>query len=425
MVITDSTSAVAARFFAPALELIASCTHQRVCHELSDAQWLLVGVHRCLMPQPSGRGFLQALASLDPALCPANSHFFGSLNSERRLSLCAELNSRLCELGRSRLPDALAAFSALNGFDVHAADGHFHAHAVHDPADEEGKKHAMGHLFMRNLRTGMLSHLTACDQVGRKKEHDVRALKRTAAKALRQGARKGRKVLVAYDRAVIDFKMMYDWKQGSGIYVITRCKDNLAFAWLGSLPFDRADEINAGVIDDELVGAGPDAVPMRRITFHDVAGGRSFEFLTNLNDPGVPPGLLAFVYRMRWDIEKSFDEFKNKLGEKKAWATSATAKSMQAQFMCLSANLLHLFEHELATKEGITNIGEESRRAKRLEKAKEAAWGQGTVLPKAMRIVQKLTQHTLKLIRWIGVQLWLDVPWKRACAALMLLYANL
>jgi hypothetical protein len=425
MVITDSSSAVAARFFAPALDLIPACGHQRFCHELSDAQWLRVGVHRCLMPQPSGRGFLQTLGSLDPELCPGNSHFFESLKSERRLKLCAELNALLCELGRARLPDALAAFKALDGFDVHAADGHFHAHAAHDPADADGKKHAMGHLFMRNLRTGMMSHLTACDQVARKKEHDVRALKRTSPKALRQGASKGRKVLLAYDRAIIDFRLLHEWKQGSGIYVVTRCKENLALIKCGHLPFDRADAINAGVMDDELVGTGTAGLLMRRITFHDVLGGRTFEFLTNLNDSSVPPGLLAFVYRMRWDIEKSFDEFKNKLGEKKAWATSATAKSMQAQFMCLSANLLHLLEHELAAREGITNIAEEARRAKRLVKAKAVAKDKNMVLPAALCSVQKLTQHTLKLIRWVGVQLWLDIPWKQACAALVALYANL
>ena len=253
----------------------------------------------------------------------------------------------------------------------------------------------------------------------------MRALKRTTIQALRQGAPKGRKVLLAYDRAVIDFRMIHQWKQGSGIYVVTRCKENLVFIKCGHLPFDHTDEINAGVMDDELVGTGTAGLMMRRITFNDVLSGRTFEFLTNLNDSSVPPGLLAFVYRMRWDIEKSFDEFKNKLGQKKAWATSATAKSMQAQFMCLSANLLHLFEHQLAATESITNVAEEARRAKRLEKAHAVAEDHNTVLPKALARVQNLTQHSLKLIRWLGVQLWLDIPWKQACAALMVLYASL
>ena len=51
----------------------------------------------------------------------------------------------------------------------------------------------------------------------RKKKRDIRALKRTTLAALRQGAAKGRKVLYIWDRAGIDFKQWYDWKQGSGI----------------------------------------------------------------------------------------------------------------------------------------------------------------------------------------------------------------
>jgi len=58
-----------------------------------------------------------------------------------------------------------------------------------------------------------------------------------------------------------------------------------------------------------------------------------FEFLTNVTDHNVPPGVLAYLYKMRWNIEKSFDEIKNKLGEQKAWASTPTAKSMQAQFL--------------------------------------------------------------------------------------------
>jgi hypothetical protein len=49
---------------------------------------------------------------------------------------------------------------------------------------------------------------------------------------------------------------------------------------------------------------------------------------------------------MRRDVEKSFDEMKNKLRERKAWASSATAKQMQAQLVCLTLNLVLLMEGE-------------------------------------------------------------------------------
>ena len=192
----------------------------------------------------------------------------------------------------------------------------------------------------------------------------------------------------------------------------------------GDLPFDRADEINAGVQADELVGSATGGVLMRRVTFLDVLTGITYEYLTNLLESSVAPGVIAHLYKMRWNIEKSFDEVKNKLGEKKAWATSATAKSMQAQFICLSVNLLQLIEHELG-REGIHNDPEEKRRAQRLDQAKAQAASQNTVLPKALIMLQQITQHSVKLIRWVATQLWLNVPWKQACAALVALYARL
>lgn len=412
------------RFFKPALDLLPGCLHQRLCPELSDADWLRIGVERCLAPQTSGRGFLQTLASFAPALCPDNSHFFESLKSERRLSLCAELNARLCAHARQVLPDALAAFPCLAGFDIHAGDGHYHAHAVHDAADSKGDKHAVGHLYARNLRSGTLSHLTVNDQIARKKEHDIRGLKRQTIDTLRQGARTGRKVLYIWDRAGIDFQQWHQWKQGSGIYLLSRCKANMALIKCGVLPFDGNDEINAGVQSDELVGSATGGVLLRRVTFLDVLTGITYEYLTNLLESSVPPGVIAQLYKMRWDIEKSFDEVKNKLGEKKAWASSATAKSMQAQFICLSVNLLQLIEHELG-EEGIVNEPELERRATRLKAAQKQAANQNAVLPKMMVMMQRMTQHSVKLIRWVAAQLRIDAPWKVACVALVALYAKL
>jgi hypothetical protein len=287
------------------------------------------------------------------------------------------------------LPDVLAPFAVLNDYDVYAGDGHFHAHAAHDPADADGGKHATGHLFLRNLRTGMLSHLATLDQVARRKEHDLRPLnERVTPAMLRQGARKGRKVILAYDRAVIDYKLWARWKQGSGIYVITRAKENASLLKSADLPFNREDTINAGVLSDELVGPHSHGMMLRRIKFYDVINDREFVFLTNVLTAEMSPGALAFLYRMRWNIEKSFDEFKNKLGENKAWASSPTAKTMQAQFMCLSANLLTLFEHQMSVGEKITNEPEIKRRAQRLEQAREMAREQNTHLPQALQMVQ-------------------------------------
>jgi hypothetical protein len=71
-----------------------------------------------------------------------------------------------------------------------------------------------------------MTHLTVSDQVERKKEHDMPALKRQDTLTLRQGAAKGSKVLYVWDRAGIDFPQWFKWKE-SGIYFLSREKENM------------------------------------------------------------------------------------------------------------------------------------------------------------------------------------------------------
>lgn len=56
-------------------------------------------------------------------------------------------------------------------------------------ADDDAVQPAAGagHLFTLNLRTHALSHLCVADQAERKKEHDMRALKRQDIDTLWQG----------------------------------------------------------------------------------------------------------------------------------------------------------------------------------------------------------------------------------------------
>lgn len=426
MAAINLSSPVFSEFIAPALPLIELCDCSRHCPELSDSRWLTLGLARCLEAHVSGRSFLQTLASHAPELCPDNAHFFESLKSPRRLQLNRELNAKLCSLAHTVLPDALSAFTCLDEFDVYAGDGHAIEHACHDPRDEKsGESLAVGHLYTRNLRTGTLSHLGVADQIERKKEHDMRALKRARIDALRHGAAKGRKVIMIWDRAGIDLHQWHKWKQGSGLYMLSRCKENMNLMVVGALSYDDKNALNAGVLADELVGASTAGVTLRRVRFFDVVKGRVFEFLTNLTDTEVPPGVLAQLYRMRWDIEKTFDELKNKLGQKKAWATSATAKDQQAAFICLSFNLLLLMQHQLAQQSELQNKPEDKRRAKRLEKLKFAARKAEVVLPGTLLLTQRCTQIGVKFIRWVATHLWKPHSLQQACLALAVLYARL
>ena len=68
--------------------------------------------------------------------------------------------------------------------------------------------------------------------------------------------------------------------------------------------------------------------------------------------------------------------------------------------------------------QGIRNEPEEKRRAARLQLAAEAAAKTKAVLPKTLRLMQRITQHSVKFIRWVAAQLWNSIPWQQACAVL-------
>jgi hypothetical protein len=80
--------------------------------------------------------------------------------------------------------------------------------------------------------------------------------------------------------------------------------------------------------------------------FHDAAasftGSLGAAHRRRFAGPACSPRLIVHLYRMRWHIEKSFDEFKNKLHETKAWTSGHNAKQIQAHLIFLTENLLLL-----------------------------------------------------------------------------------
>jgi hypothetical protein len=238
-------------FFTPLLTACAGAARRRLCPDLPDERWLQLGVRRALEERPSGRAFLQHLAA-SGLEAPDTSHFFETLKSARRLGLVAEVSQALAV----RLPvldlSLWVSLPELAPFEVYAGDGHFHGAAAHDrPDPEDGVKYAVGHFFSLNLRTHALTHLALADQFARKKEHDMRALKRTRLEALRQGAASGRKVLYVWDRAGIDFRQWHEWKHRGGVYFLSREKENMKLEPIAQNPWDRTDPRNQGVLADE------------------------------------------------------------------------------------------------------------------------------------------------------------------------------
>ena len=99
--------------------------------------------------------------------------------------------------------------------------------------------------------------------------------------------------------------------------------------------------------------------------------------------------------------QKVFEETKIKLAESKAWASSPNAKELQAKTVCLVHNLLLIYENKLAQQEDIRNVAEERRRASRLAELEAGVTSHGRKLNLVYKLVQRITQRSVKFIRWL------------------------
>ena len=419
-------------FFLPVAEALGFGESRRKCPVIEDLDWIMAGTTRALASVVSGRHFLQTIVE-EVASAWERTTYFEALKSKRRLDLLREINEFVCRVTmRAVLPDRLAGIPGLDSYDVYAGDGHWHEHATHDPrrgrkgGKGEDKNHrihvATGHVFGLNLRTKAVVHLAHCDEKTKIKEHDMGVLKRLDRNVLRQGAAKGRKVIWIWDPAGISYTQWYKWKASAGIYFLSRPKTNMIINHVADRPWDKADPINVGVERDGLLTEGPQT-PIRLVVFRDPATGKQYKFITNIMD--LAPGVIAQLYRMRWDIEKIFDSFKNKLMETKAWAKTTVAKSMQANFMCLATNLATLFEHQIEQEHGVSNAPEAKRRAQRREKEKTEAEKKGKELPILHQTLVRATQTSVKFIRWLLCHLWKPTSWEASLKRLRRSYATL
>jgi ribosomal protein L13 len=415
--LNDFLSTVYNNFSEPALQLVAACLSFRVCPKLSDPAWVSIGIQRALHESATGRAFLQTHgADLDS--CPDYSHYFHTLKSPRRLQLLQEVNQLFARRLKASLPDELAGFPQLDNFDLYAGDGHWHQAASHDPILEE-KTYATGHFYVLDLRRRTLGRLATARG---KKEQDIHALKRLTQERLRQGAPVGRQVIYVWDKAVIDFRFWHRLKTTAGIYFISLEKENMALQVMGHPVWDQADPINHGVLQDEFVGSR-NGVLLRRITCQAPDTGQIRVFLTT--EMTLPPGLIAHLYHRRWQIEKVFDGLKNKLNEKKSWATSPTAKAAQAEFLCLTHNLIRRLEQELASQEAVINEPDCTRHLARWAQQKSATEKAGRLWPSTWDTLQKPVLYSVKLIRWLRSSIQSGLAWTAALPRLRALYATL
>jgi len=329
---------------------------------------------------------------------------------------CSGLLRRRVDALRS---SPLATFESLALFDLYAGDGHYLEHATHDPMQGE-TRWPTGHFFALNLKSQSLFPLALADLIGRKKEHDARTLKRQSVARLRQGAGKGRKVMWVWDKAGVDLPFWQE-RKAAGIYFLSQRKDGMCLELERDRSIDFTQPINQGVTGDRLV-KDRRGLQVREITFCNPCDGEVYIYLTS--EMTLEPGLLVLLYKTRWEIEKVFDETKTKLQEKKSWATTTTAKEMQSHFVAIVHNLLLLLQ-DWQQQQGVENTAEIQRRQKRLDQQETELKKNSQSLPLIYTLLQRLTQATFKLIRWLRVHWHRPTSLSQALLQLRSLYAKL
>lgn len=404
-------------FYQPLRQALSTADNLWPCPELPDDEWLRMGVERVLEASPSGRAFLQEHGPRFEQV-PTTCNYFAALRSPRRGDLVREIAWNVLDPLDSRLPDRLAAIPELAGYACFAADGHWHRGATHDPR-HEGAKLAVGHFYRLNLRTHTLAHLATGEGLH---EHDLSALKRVKPKGLRRGVPRGTRVLLVYDKAGIDLKFWKRCRQESAIYFVSRLKENMVMAWVKDVSLDRQDPRNQGVLHDWQVRSR-EGHWLRVVTYQEPVSGQVFEFLTNQLD--LPAGVIVELHRRRWEVEKVFDEVKNKLGQTQAWGTSLTAREMQAQLITLTHNLLLGYEQELAGRHAVNNDPEDRRRAQRTKALRCQCAREGTPLSRLLLQARSATQRSVKFIRWLRHALRERLAEALAVLHLKTLYARL
>ncbi len=368
---------------------------------LTDLRFLRLGITRVVEGDESGRAFLQALADRNDAdISVARSTWFDALHSKRRLGIIEQVAAESYRRFEAELAnrDHLAKFPELRDYPIVAVDGHNIEHACHSPKDAKDRHIPSGMIYGLCLHTGLVRPMERFQGDGAKR-HEWPIFKANWKKWLTGETRPNMPIIVG-DPAYIDMQYWSIEKIRKQAIIITREKENMDGTVYGQIPFDTNDPVNAGIEADEFVGYSNAA--MRRIRYRDPQTNTVFAFVTTTR--ALRPGVVAVLYFLRWKIEKTYDVFKNKLKEQKAWAVGTTSALIQGHFIALVHNLLTLL---LARMENHDIREEKVERRVVQRNAKNPP-------PPSHQMVQHFTILTCQFIRLLRHCFRHETPWQTA-----------
>ena len=94
-----------------------------------------------------------------------------------------------------------------------------------------------------------------------------------------------------------------------------------------------------------------ETVSHKIIEYTDPETGQKYQFVSSVEH--IEPGLVVWLYFLRWRIEKSFDNLKNNLFEQKAWATTQNALTIQSSVISMVYNFMRFIKEYLHIEEDL------------------------------------------------------------------------
>jgi len=383
-------------FLEPAISLLPTLHHFRDDLDYSDAEFITLGIRRINTYHPSGRAFLQSVRQCDVTEVSLRA-YFGAASSLRRLAMVHELNTAV-SLQVVPASDRFAIFPELAGRDITALDGHDVERGSHEPPATmaSGRREApdtVTGVFLRNLRSGATRVLAQSEG----HQHEWAAVKARPWSDFRWRPQAKGTILVI-DPVAVDFEFLRGAKFKGGLTVITRMKQNLVVREARPLEWDKADRRNQGVLSDERVRFGEPG-EFRRIRYQDPESGEIYDLLTT--EFHLPPGVIAQLYRLRWDIEKFFDGCENLLAEKRAWGAGPVPAQVQNEFLVLAHNLMLLLSGRLESEEGIRDEKVEEKYAAALKQREATAKRAGKSVSPWVKLLRRATRWSSQFTRWL------------------------
>ncbi len=373
--------------------------NERACPGLSDRDLVGEGIRRVLSHADSGRDWLQQTAEQDLGQATRGT-FFPALHSKRRRQMVEDVAlaftraaaAEMAELGI----DHLAAFPELADYRCIAADGHTIEHASHAERRPSGNHNPVSCIYALDLRCGLPRSFAQVSGDGRRR-HEWPVFERTLLSIEEpHGGVAG--TIHVLDRAYIDNLFWSLHAKRSHHYIVTRMKSNMKPLMRAPLEFDHDDPVNAGVVGYYHVSFN-NASTMYLVVYEDPETGEQYEFLSTV--PGIRPGLAAWLYFLRWKIEKTFDTFKNDFGERKAWANGEDANAIQSACIAMAYCICRIVERRLGADHGIEDEKVQRKFDKQLAAREREAEAAGRAVHPLHRITQahRLAKLSAQFIR--------------------------